>query len=194
MQKFLEMCSTFGVNKVKERATRLRACCPHGLDEYFLFFTCGYDFIHAASDLKFRGIMNVFIDRNGELALNLSTDCTNAIKRSVVNPAMNTSLEGTSYADKPGKQVTFNRGHMGQQAGLRTGGVGNFNLQTKALEMTVTHPEGLNTNYAMNNVIKQYEKALDTAPATASNITLGQIARARQILAPYWNNVSSLGC
>ena len=148
MEQFLRACRALGIDVVGMRAARVRQAIAKQLAETYMFFTCGYDFIFAPSDKKFRGIVSVFIEPNGPLHINISAEYAAGLKKQVYDPDVNVSVEGTSFYQKQvvknattyvqsGHAVSFNKDLMrqhGKLPGVRAGGAGNYNLQTKALE------------------------------------------------------------
>ncbi len=196
MEKFLRVCQAIEVDLVPNRARNLRATIPKMLYETYLYLICGHDFIFFPSDNKFTGLVKVFIDPGGEFHVNLSSDCVEKIHEILQGKDIGVSVEGTSFFNNtsgnyvPGQQVNYK-----PTGGLRQGGVGNYNLQTKALEYSVNISGGLDHNNTFfSRQVGQFKLAFAAAPATASAITEHTLGEMRRALTPYWGgNLRSLG-
>ena len=158
MQAFLSICQKLGLDQTTLRERKLRASIPSGMHDTLLFLICGYDFIFYPSDQKFNGIRSVFIESNGAVPLNLYPNCLEEFESTLRPRVVHAAVEGTGWKEqradkvitKPGMQVTFSPDLLKKPIGVRDGGVGNYNLQTKALEVIVTHDEGLNKDSALD--------------------------------------------
>src|SRR2546423_1059392 len=191
MQTFLDTCKQLGLDQISERGKKLRASIRAQLNETLLFLICGYDFICNASDVKFRGIEQIFVRRTAPLELNLYGNCIAECNRTLTNPGISASIEGTSWKDKPGQKVNFNPALMNKPAGVRAGGAGNYNLQTKALEVLVTHAEGLDKDGALTlEILPKLKSAFATPVGPMTQFQKDRadetLAAMRQALMPYW--------
>jgi hypothetical protein len=187
MKKFLEICSELGLDNVSERAPKLKASIPALQSENVLFFICGSDFILNPSDTKFRGIVNLFINREGSFELNLYPECISAFNSMLSSPSIKASMEGTSAGNISGDQVTYSAAKMVKGPGVRDGGAANYNLQTKALEIVVTHRHGLDKDGALEPQVIQKLKTAFAAPAKPlSGLGQATLSKMREELTPYW--------
>jgi hypothetical protein len=232
MEQFLRACRALGIDVVGTRAARVRQAIARQLAETYMFFTCGYDFIFAPSDKKFRGIVSVFIEPQGALHINISDEYAERLKKQVYDPDVNVSVEGTSFYQKKvfqkvtthvqaGQGVSLNKDLMrqhGQLPGMRAGGVGNYNLQTKALEACMQDNSGALNAYgkffAKDDELKKEKKGKQiSTPSTQIQFVqafkgpldgLTPFKRAlndqslqeiREALLPYWerDGVAALG-
>jgi len=187
MQRFLEICTQLGLDKINERAIKLKASIPALQSENVLFFICGSDFISDASDTKFKGLVEVFVKPGSKFELNLYPGCLAKFNAMLSDPAIKASMEGSSVADQPGAGVRFNPANMQKAAGVRGGGAANFNLQTKALEVVVTDKEGLDKDGALDAEVIPKLKTAFAKPAAALNaVGMATLADMRDSLTPYW--------
>jgi len=193
VQTILNTCKTLGLDQLSLRSQKLRASIPALQAENCLFLLCGYDFIHNPNDQKFRGIEQLFVRRNSPFELNLYGGCIAEFNRTLTNPGINASVEGTSWIGRPGQKVSFNPALMAKPAGVRQGGVGNYNLQTKALEVIVTHTEGLDKDGALRlEIVPKLQFAFGKPPAPLGEIAKQTLADMRQTLMPYWGAGTAL--
>jgi hypothetical protein len=193
MQTFLSTCRTLGLDQLSLRAQKLQASIPALQSETVLFLICGHDFIHNPSDLKFRGIDELFVQRNSPFELNLYSPCVDEFNRTVKTPGINASIEGTSYADQPGKQVNYDPQVAKKAGGVKPGGVGNYNLQTKALEVIVTHPMGLDKDGALQfEILQKLNTAFAKPAGPLGEIAKGTLADMKDRLRPYWGGGTSV--
>lgn len=187
MKTFLETCSQLGLDNVSQRAPKLKASIPALQSENVLFFICGSDFILNASDTKFQGIVNLFIKPRADFELNLYPGCISAFNSMLSSPSIKASMEGTSAGNISGDQVTYSAAKMVKGPGTRDGGAGNYNLQTKALEIIVTHGQGLDKDGALELEIIPKLKTAFAAPAKPlSGPGLATWSEMREKLTPYW--------
>jgi len=142
---------------------------------------------------RLRGIEQLFVRRNSPFELNLYGGCIAEFNRTLTNPGINASVEGTSWMGRPGQKVSFNPALMAKPAGVRQGGVGNYNLQTKALEVIVTHTEGLDKDGALRlEIVPKLQFAFGKPPAPLGEIAKQTLADMRQTLMPYWGAGTAL--
>ena len=223
MEQFLRACKLLGVDVVAARPAKVRQAIAKQLAETFMFLTCGYDFIYAPSDKKFRGIVSVFIEKNGPLHINISDEKAAEFVKAVYDPDINVSVEGTSFYQKrvlqrggvehvqTGHQVTYDKVLMGQHGkagGMRAGGVGNYNLQTRALESCMSNNAGWLNAYnkfwatptefrkeAKGETLSQPSTQIQFVQAFRNPMQLSAMGRElndmalndiRQALLPYW--------
>jgi hypothetical protein len=187
MKRFLQVCSELGLDNVSQRAPRLKASIPALQSENVLFFICGSDFILNPSDTKFKGILDLFIKDTGTFELNLYPNCRSAITAMLSSPSIKASVEGTSAGNISGDPVTYSAAKMVKGPGVRDGGAGNYNLQTKVLEITVTHGHGLDKDSALTNEIIPKLKTAFAAPAKPlSGPGQATFDDMREKLTPYW--------
>jgi hypothetical protein len=187
MQTFLDTCQKLGLDQQSVRGQKLRASIPAQLSDSCLFLICGYDFIQNPNDMKFRGIEQLFVRPQGPFALNLGQSCIADFQNTATNPAVNASVEGTSWMGQPGKKVNFNTALMAKPAGVRDGGAGNYNLQTKALELIVTHGDGLARQSTLSSeIVPKLQFAFAKPPAPLGEITKATLAEMRAALSPFW--------
>jgi len=179
MKKFLETCTDFGVDKISERAPMLKASIPAMLYESLLFFICGYDFIFDANDTKFRGIVDLFVTRGGTFEMNLGPNCLGQFNAMLSNPSISTTIEGTNVRI---------HSRMGIAGGVQPGGVGNYNLQTQALELLVTSADGLDRQSMLQGMAEQLKAALAKPASPLNNVGMATMGEMRQSLTPYWGD------
>jgi hypothetical protein len=224
MEQFLRACKLLGVDVVPARPAKVRQAIAKQLAETFMFFICGYDFIYAPSDKKFRGIVSVFIEASGPLHINISDEKVAEFINAVYDPDINVSVEGTSFYQKrvlrkgvvehvqTGQKVTYDKvrmGQYGQAAGMRAGGVGNYNLQTRALESCMKNNAGWLNAYnkfwatptefkkdAKGQTLSQPSTQIQFVQAFRNPMQLTAMGRElndmavndiRQALLPYWD-------
>jgi hypothetical protein len=187
MQTFLGICQKLGLDQTALNGQRLRAAIPIGQQENALFLICGYDFIFHPNDRKFQGIGDLFVDRNGPFELNIGKPCVDQFNNILYSPAINASVEGTSWMGGAGKSVKFSSAQMVKAGGVRDGGTGNYNLQTKALEMIVADTEnGLNHQSTLDMVMPTLLAAFNGPPRAANAMTLATFDEMRASVTPYW--------
>lgn len=194
MEKFLEICSQLGVDNISLRADKLAASIPALCSDSILFFICGHDFIFKPHILKFTGIANLFIAEHGEFPVNIYPECRTAVLALLGNPTLSASIEGTSVGATAGVPVRFDPALMRRQGGVQAGGVGNYNLQTKALELMVTHPRGMDFQGTIRNEIIPKFNASYAKRGTVSDLTKETLTQMRTALTPYWGaDIRNLG-
>lgn len=161
MRRFLEICTELHLDDVAGRALRLRYSVAANLYECVLFFICGHDFIFDPSDRKFDAINALFLQENGQYALNIYPNCRSAMALTLDAPAVAVHIEGTAEQG-PGKwshaytQFT----HQGGVSPARS--AANYNLQTRALELVVTHEHGLSYQGSLEQTIADLKRAFET--------------------------------
>lgn len=144
MQKFLEHCASFGVQTLENRKALIKRSLTENCNETVVFLTCGYDFIMNATDRKFDGLVELFVNPDGKYPLNVSRTLIDTIRNMTQKPHIAVSYEGRGAGGNSGVGVQLGGGGAAA-GGVRAGGVGNYNLQTKALELVVTDTvNGLN--------------------------------------------------
>ena len=205
MQTFLAICEELGLRQRSLNRQRLLASIPVGFDDAVLFLICGYDFAYHPNERKFAGIGELFVRRNSPYQLNLGAKCVTNFFSMQSNPGIGVSVEGTSWPTKPGKaplpglQVSLDPAQMRQAAGVRVGGVGNYNLQTKALDMLLTDAaDGLDRQGMLTggrdeeggdgrNFTWPRLKAVCLGPSvTASAISAAYLEEMTANVRPYW--------
>jgi len=170
MKRFLEICGQLGVDDVAARAGKLAASIPA---------------LCSDSILKFTGIPSLFIAEHSQFELNIYPDCRNAILALLGNPTISASIEGTPTGATAGVPVRFDPALMRRQGGVQPGGVGNYNLQTKALEMVVTHARGLDYQGTITvEIIPKFNSAYAKRGAV-SDLTRETLGQMRTALTPY---------
>jgi hypothetical protein len=92
-----------------------------------LYALCGLDYIQAPTDEKWDTIYAAFIKPGGEIQVNFSAAIVRAVDMAL-RPVLNVKAENTAVLGK----MSFPHGG----GGYKRGGVGNYNLCTKALEET----------------------------------------------------------
>jgi len=187
MQKLLETCRRLGLDKESQRADRLKSSIPALQSENVLFFICGCDFVYHPGDRKFEGIEALFVNRGGKFELNLYPNCLEEFHKTLSGGPVSASIEGTSVADQPGKQFTFDPAKMQRQAGVRPGGAANYNLQTKALDVLLTHGHGLDKDGALETeIIGKLQGAFAKPVPPVTPLMTFTLDEMRQYLTPYW--------
>jgi hypothetical protein len=174
MEKFLKVCTDLGVDKVGERPWKLIAAITAQTSDCVLFFICGYDFIFSPNDRKFQGLYALFLADRAPFEINIYPDCRAAIVAALAAPA----------------------GVVG--GGTRAGGVGNYNIQTKALEMVVTHQSGLSFQGSLREVVSKSKLAFAQRLAPTTPFQHQLCAKAltdmRNRLTSYWGSeIRTLG-
>jgi hypothetical protein len=123
---FLSRCDKdFGLASVALRPAILRKCVKHQKHESMLFLLCARDYLHNPTDLKFQGIQDQMLGDGKPLQINIPAATLRALP-GILNPALKVSTEiGTPHqVQQFAKKMT---------PGARAGGVGNYNLYSKAI-------------------------------------------------------------
>lgn len=183
MRRFLEICSELHLDDRAHRATRLRNGIAANLQDAVLFFICGHDFIFDPSDRKFDAIFQLFIRPGGPFVLNLYPKCLTAIARTLNLPDVAVHIEGTPE-EGPGKwshEITHFV-HRGGASAARS--AANYNLQTRAIELVVTHDDGLEYQGVLDQTIRDLKEAFQSG--RTGFMVEETVDEMRQRLAPLW--------
>ena len=130
LQSFLNMCDRLGIAPQSARQPALLAAVKTQSHESVLFFLCGRDYIYNPTDLKLRGIEELFIGRGTPFEINVGDSVADDMKRTLRAPAVKVSFE----TGAPHVIAAYQRRH---EPGVRAGGVANYNLGTKALAQSI---------------------------------------------------------
>jgi hypothetical protein len=127
--------------------------------------------------------------------VNIYPNCRSAFYATLSSPSIKASIEGTSAGKISGAPVTFAAANMVKGAGVRDGGAGNYNLQTRALDVTVTHLEGLDKDTALTSeIIPKLQKAFAAPAKPTTDHAKALLDEMREKLTPYWGgDIKRLG-
>jgi hypothetical protein len=161
VKTFLQRCSQFGVQSLANRNAVIKRSIAGNYDDTVVFLACGYDFIFEPSDRKFERIIELFVQSKASHPLNIGPQCISIVQAMMQTPQVAVSYEGSGVA------VGLSRSGQGR-GGLKERGVGNYNLQTKALEFIVTSKDhGIDKQ-------KQLDALLDQIRAGTTPVTFGR--------------------
>src|SRR5690349_8472851 len=124
LESFLHVCDRLGIASQAARRAVLTAATSISCHEHVLFFLCGRDYIYNPTDLKAEGIQKLFIGEDTPFAINIPDSAPAAIRRTMYAASVNVHTE----VGEPHTYRAFTKA-----AGVRPGGVGNYNLCTKAI-------------------------------------------------------------
>lgn len=175
MKRFMEHCQTLGLEQTVLNGSKLLNGINAGIGECGLFFICGYDFVFNPSERKFWGIEHIFVQRGAPLALNLS-------------PSFPAKFAGAlkgqgAYVQPP--RLGGNRPNL-VAGGLREGGVGNYNLMGRALDLLVTDPDGMDYNQGLTSVIPNLKAAFAKPSPRLGEHGRAELELMRSVVRPYW--------
>jgi hypothetical protein len=155
MENLINYATKLGIDSPTNRAPILEASVKAMCHETVLFFLCGRDYIYNPNDLKITGIEKLFIGPGTPYQINISQASLLEFQGILRSPAFNVKntiggpQQFNTFANKP----------------LPTkGGVGNYNLHTKALSKAV---EGLGPNF-LRDMLKQVQSAKAGGPTMVS--------------------------
>ena len=177
MERFLEHCTSLGLEQTTLNGQKLQNGIKAGVGECSLFFICGYDFVFHPTDRKFWGIEHLFVQENAPFALNLGPS---------FRPAFRAALAGDGLVVHP-PRLGGNRPDV-MPKGVRMGGAGNYNLQTRALDLLVTDPNGMDYNLGLTSVIPNLKAAFAKPTPTMGQIAQGEFDEMRSALTYYWGS------
>lgn len=198
MQTFLGICEDLRLGQTSLNRQRLLASLPALLGDTVFFLICGYDFVYHPNDRKFEGIGELFVRPYGPHNINLGKKCVDRFFDMQSSPSFSASVEGTAWLGKPGMRVNFNPAQMRQAGGVRVGGAGNYNLQTKALDMLLTDDKdgldrqqmitgGRGDEHADNKFTWPRLQRVCLAPhVVPSELSEATLAQMRDNVLPYW--------
>jgi len=191
VQKFLKHCAEFGVQNQANRNALIKRSLTENCNETLMFLTCGYDFIMNANDRKFEGLVQLFVNPNGKYSMNVSATLIDKIRNMTRMPHIAVSYEGRGVGGNSGAGVRL--GRSGAAAGgVRAGGAGNYNLQTKALEFIVTDTvDGLNKQSTLSNLLAQMNNKDAAQKWMASHQFVFDEMKAD--VGEYWGDTRALG-
>jgi hypothetical protein len=175
MQKFLGYCQELGLNQTTLNGQKLRNGITAGLADCSLFFICAFDFVYNPNDRKFFGIENVFVHMSAPYPLNIGPE---------FRPMFKGALTGAKIGVQP--PVLGGRKPMLQPKGVQFGRVGNYNLQTSALELIVTDKNGMDYDSGLTSVFPNLKKAFAKPPSPVTEFTQHDLDEMRTAVTPYW--------
>ena len=174
LDSFLHVCDKLKIANQAARRAVLTAATSAGCHEHVLFFLCGRDYIHNPTDLKAEGIQKLFIGEEAPFAINVSDAAPAAIRRQMYSPSLNVHTE----MGQPHTYAAFTRA-----AGVRPGGVGNYNLSTKAI---IAAREGLRGIF-LRDLIAQVTAATEHGSDAVSPARVFRLMQSmRNATRPFW--------
>jgi hypothetical protein len=176
METLLTNFQKLGLDQTSLNGQRLRNGIQAGLADCSLFFIAAYDFVYNPNDMKFLGIEHLFVQPNAPYALNIGPNF-----RPVFHSAL--AADGVRI-----QRPLYETGRMVQQKGVRMMGAANYNLQTKALELLLTHPDGMDYDVGLKSVMPNLEAAFAKPASAPSAITQEEVVTMRGMVAPYWGS------
>lgn len=176
MQKFLEFCNELGLSQTVLNGQKLRNGVQAGLSDCSLFFICGYDYIHHPNDMKFWGIEHLFVQENAPFALNLGPR---------FRPQFQAALTLENVRIQP---PVLGGARLVQPKGVRMLGAANYNIQTNALELIVTDPNGMDYNQGLVSVMPNLKKAFAKPPSAMSAHTQEEVSEMQVAVRRYWGS------
>ncbi len=128
MLKFEKVAHDYGLHQPRQARAMLLQGAENNNEQAVLYCRCGLDYIRAPDDGKWEAIQAAFLTRGGELELNFSAALFRTVQETL-KPAISLKTENGA----PVLNMTFSA-----ERGFRRGGVGNYNLCTKALDATAS--------------------------------------------------------
>jgi hypothetical protein len=176
MQAFLNKAQKLGLDQTVLNGQKLRNGIQAGLADSSLFFIAAYDFVFNPTDMKFLGIEHLFVQPGAPFLLNLGPNFRPAFKAAL-------AAEGVRI-----QRPLYETGRMVQEKGVRMLGAANYNLQTKALDLLITHPHGMDYDVGLTSVMPNLEAAFAQPPSDYSVHTQDDIREMRAAVAHYWGS------
>lgn len=128
MKESLGLFAKWKVEQPEQRRALLIHSSHKYLEENILYMICSWDYVYRPSDEKMMGLLKVFLSNDGAGAINVSDFKKTTAMKIIGDPKVKTSYEGSNV------NVQLN---MDKTGGVTLGGVGNYNLMTKAIEATL---------------------------------------------------------
>jgi hypothetical protein len=133
MNKTLELFGKWKVEVPAQRRSLYVHSCHQNNQENLLYLICCWDYVFNPSDLKIEGLVRVFIANDSPAMLNVSGVNRRKALALLTNPLSGTKVlkAGGAAAKKQAISKFANSG------GAVVGGVGNYNLMTQVIELTL---------------------------------------------------------
>lgn len=166
----ISISNALDIPNLAKRKQNLQAAFASFVEDQYLFCLAAYDYMYTPTDLKWDGILNLFIAVKSYWELNFDATVRARIYAMTATPEIKAKLEGTTVDAK------INTARAG---GVRPGGVGNYNLCMKALN------EAMASAFNMKQSIQTGIKG-----GTGKAISGGMADRMREgyaRLRPYWS-------
>ena len=129
MEKTINLFAKWKVEQPTQRRALYVHSCHLLQYETVLYFICAWDYVYRPTDAKGKGIVDLFIRTGAAGEVNVSYGNRKAAVRLIDKPAAPTVMNvGTNWRRK----IMLRR-----TGGVKSGGAGNYNLTTKAIEQTL---------------------------------------------------------
>ena len=134
MEKVIDLFAKWKLEQPTQRRALYVHSCHLLQYESVLYMICSWDYVYRPSDTKSKGLTDLFIRTGSAGEVNVSSGHRKAALKLIDKPAAPTVMnEGTNWK----RAVKLLR-----RGGVKSGGAGNYNLTTKAIEQTL--PECMN--------------------------------------------------
>jgi len=103
-------------------------------EENVLFMICCHDYVYHPEDYKISALVNLFIKSGSLIEINVSSSQRNKALKLLSDPKIQVNFEHIASNKSPRNRPKL---QMSKQGGAREGGAANYNLMTKAIEITL---------------------------------------------------------